>query len=824
MHEPSPVTLHNNHFEADMFNRLRPQASRNPRFSRCVYATLILVLCVTVGASTRATAAAETTDPASNASTTAVVQTDPAEVKAKRAAELGHTGTFAEPPLQTADREAFGPRATGSYSASVDYKSAQDSFLPTILWCGFGLTILVTLVCVWRGSRIETAEGKAVHSFTFKSKIALCFGGLTALFMTLIALNASDKNTNEQYSQRYFNASQESSAVTSQATNALRLRMSAKDFLITNSGEALVRYTGDLDKALAYNDALEDTVKDETHLEVNHSIRSMLDQYAEHFDEVVGVIDERNGIVASQLNPTGARLTALIESIMETAALDGDPAAALAAGVALNDLTQARVAIMKFLRSSDANDARKAIQFLNHGEEALVTLRSEVQDPTRQAWLSEAKQGYAFYAQRVERLIELIDRRNEIVLGHLDVIGPDIAKLSDGLVAQIKDEQSALLAESKQTQKSAANRALLIEVIFVLFVIASSIVLLKSLTKPLSRIIDQFASIVATLDLTQRIEVTRQDEVGQLGNWFNILVKKMHDVILDVRSATEEVASASTEIAASSEQIAAGASEQSQQITQVSSAVEEMSASVVEVARKSADAANSANESGRIATEGGDVVDQTITGMRSINEAVTSSASSVQELGKRGEQIGEVITVINDIADQTNLLALNAAIEAARAGEHGRGFAVVADEVRKLADRTTKATEEIAGSIQAIQEETTVAVDKMNAGTEEVTTGVEKAELAGDSLKQIVASAQDVSAMVQSIAAAAEEQSAASEEVSRNIEQIASVTRETSEGTKQSAAACTALSNQAETLRSLLQQFTTREDKRSLSSSGEAPN
>ena len=327
--------------------------------------------------------------------------------------------------------------------------------------------------------------------------------------------------------------------------------------------------------------------------------------------------------------------------------------------------------------------------------------------------------------------------------------------------------------------------------------------------KPVKNLVAKFKEIVESLDLRERVEVTSNDEVGQLGSSFNELVDKVHDVIAEVTTASTEVAAASTEIAASAEQIATGMGEQSQQITTVSSAVEQMSASVVEVARKSADAANSANESGRIAADGGDVVADTINGMRSINDAVSSSAASVQELGKRGEQIGEVITVINDIADQTNLLALNAAIEAARAGEHGRGFAVVADEVRKLADRTTQATQEIAGSIQAIQDETTTAVDKMNAGTDEVTTGVAKAEQAGEALQQIVASAQDVSSMVQSIAAAAEEQSAASEEVSRNIEQIAAVTRQTSDGTGQAAQAATELSQRAETLQQLVGQFKT---------------
>ena len=380
-------------------------------------------------------------------------------------------------------------------------------------------------------------------------------------------------------------------------------------------------------------------------------------------------------------------------------------------------------------------------------------------------------------------------------------------------IATFNDREASLLGARKTEAANAAAtaRITVLGASGAALVIAGLIVLLlvRAIVKPVKNLVDAIGYIGSSLDLTRRIDAQGKDELAQLGNSFNGLMGKVNDTLSEVSNASSDVAAASTEIAASAEHIAAGAGEQSQQITQVSSAVEEMSASVVEVARKSADAANSANESGRLATEGGDVVEQTITGMASINEAVSSSATSVQELGKRGEQIGEVITVINDIADQTNLLALNAAIEAARAGEHGRGFAVVADEVRKLADRTTKATDEIAGSIQAIQTETTTAVQKMNAGTEEVTTGVEKAEQAGDSLKQIVASAQDVSAMVQSIAAAAEEQSAASEQVSRNIEQIASVTRQTSEGTNQAAAAATQLSQRAETLQQLVGQFKT---------------
>lgn len=316
------------------------------------------------------------------------------------------------------------------------------------------------------------------------------------------------------------------------------------------------------------------------------------------------------------------------------------------------------------------------------------------------------------------------------------------------------------------------------------------------------------AKAIAVGDLTGNDMVKRsEDELGELTAAINQMSNSLKQTVSEVSQAAREVASAATEIASSSEEMASGMDEQSQQVTQISSAVEEMSASIVEVARKSSDASANATESGNVAEEGGKVVHQTIEGMGAMNQAVNASASSVQELGKRGEQIGQIIEVINDIADQTNLLALNAAIEAARAGEYGRGFAVVADEVRKLADRTTKATEEIGTSIQAIQAETAEAVSRMQTGTEQVRAGVERATHAGASLEKIVTSARSVAVMIQSIAAAAEEQSAASEQVSRNIESISAVTKQTSEGAKQAATAAGQLSGKAEQLQRLVSQF-----------------
>ena len=268
-------------------------------------------------------------------------------------------------------------------------------------------------------------------------------------------------------------------------------------------------------------------------------------------------------------------------------------------------------------------------------------------------------------------------------------------------------------------------------------------------------------------DLTKLLPKKSNDEIGVLADGFNDFVGKLRDIIHEVKESSVEVASLATRIAASSE---------------------EMSAAVTEVAQQTTKVAQSAQESGQLAESGRQAVEQTVSGMDGINITVMESAKSVGELGARGQQIGEVIRVINDIADQTNLLALNAAIEAARAGEHGRGFAVVADEVRKLAERTTKATEEISGSITAIQHETSRAVERMNKGQEQVAQGVQLAANAGQGMKEIVNGAANVSGMVHAISAAAEEAGA---------------------GARESAQAAVELSTKAEELSLRMEKFNT---------------
>jgi methyl-accepting chemotaxis protein len=383
---------------------------------------------------------------------------------------------------------------------------------------------------------------------------------------------------------------------------------------------------------------------------------------------------------------------------------------------------------------------------------------------------------------------------------------------SEAASAALQALEWAIIAEASEAELQAAMTGKIVIILIATGVVAAiaaiaSLLFAIGLNRPIKQLVARSQQI-ATGDLSgEPLHTKSRDEVGQLTEATNLMSQSLKDLVAEMGHASDNVAAAATQIAASSEEMASGMDNQSDQIMQISSSIEQMSASVVEVARKSADASNAATQAGETAKRGGDVVRETIEGMNGINDAVTASADSVKQLGELGQEIGEVIAVINDIADQTNLLALNAAIEAARAGEHGRGFAVVADEVRKLADRTTKATEEIGGSITAIQTGTEDAVLRMQAGTDQVAIGVERATESGDNLEQIVASAENVSAMIQSIAAAAEEQSASSEEVSRSAEQIATVAQEAGRGAGQAAQAATDLSQKAEQMRQLVGRF-----------------
>ncbi|TFV67365.1 methyl-accepting chemotaxis protein [Blastococcus sp. CT_GayMR20] len=255
---------------------------------------------------------------------------------------------------------------------------------------------------------------------------------------------------------------------------------------------------------------------------------------------------------------------------------------------------------------------------------------------------------------------------------------------------------------------------------------------------------------VAAGDLTVRLPVRGNDELGQMAAALNTATDAMATTVADIVGSADAVAASAEELSASSAQIAASAQETSAQAGVVSGAAEEVSRSVETVAAGAEQMGASIREIASNAAEASQVAAQAVAAAR-------TTTATVAKLGESSAEIGNVVKVITSIAEQTNLLALNATIEAARAGEAGKGFAVVANEVKELAQETAKATEDIARRVQAIQGDTTAAVD---------------------AIEQISSIVAQISDRQTTIASAVEEQTATTGEMSRSVQEAAGGTGE----------------------------------------------
>lgn len=274
-------------------------------------------------------------------------------------------------------------------------------------------------------------------------------------------------------------------------------------------------------------------------------------------------------------------------------------------------------------------------------------------------------------------------------------------------------------------------------------------------------------------DLTCRLPITSQDELGELSTSFNRFVDKIHRLIQQVAGTTTELSGLVDTVAEQSKRSEQSMAVQHRETEQVATAINEMSAAAHEVAESAKSAAQAARQTDQEAASAKRVVDQSISSIHGLVGEIRDSGQTMEHLRQDVQSIVGVLEVIRSIAEQTNLLALNAAIEAARAGEAGRGFAVVADEVRALASRTQQSTGEIQSMIDRLQKATGEAVTAMQRATEMGENTREKSNLAGSSLDEIARLIATISQMNAHIANAAQEQTVVAEEINRSVHQIA---------------------------------------------------
>ena len=365
---------------------------------------------------------------------------------------------------------------------------------------------------------------------------------------------------------------------------------------------------------------------------------------------------------------------------------------------------------------------------------------------------------------------------------------------------------------TKGAREAAAlsSRAVLISIIVSLVIVVLCALIGVLLTREIApRLIKVMLALqqMAEKDMTVRIEDSSTDEIGRLGEAFDTGIESIRSVLQSVAQGAETLCAATVEISARSVQSAGNAHTESSKINQIAAAAQEMTATIGEISHNAESAAGASRESAETASQGGAVMQAAAATMEKIAAATSSVSEKMTSLAHRSEEIGKVVNVIQEISEQTNLLALNAAIEAARAGEHGRGFAVVAGEVRRLAERTKGATEEIAGTIRSIQDETRETLQVMQESRSAVETGMGETAHARRSLEAIIESSKQVEHQIHLIATAATEQTAASGEISESAGQISQLATETAQGAEEAVEALKNLASLASDLDGMIRQF-----------------
>ena len=351
-----------------------------------------------------------------------------------------------------------------------------------------------------------------------------------------------------------------------------------------------------------------------------------------------------------------------------------------------------------------------------------------------------------------------------------------------------------------------SKEVLLLNVLIVVVLAGLTYPFAKFIERTLTDSIDSMARIAMNIskgDFTQKVQVTSNDAIGDLGNSFNKMLEKLREILGATTSITKQVADSSrdiyqknlnskdilTQVTSSTNELATGATEITEGVSNISIAIKEIETKITAYAHSTKKMNELSEQMTALSIKGKQAVEGQGAGMKRNVEATSNVSKAIDQLAEKANGISQITKSISEIAEQTNLLSLNASIEAARAGEHGRGFAVVAQEVRKLAEESTTSTKEVFTLVKSIEIGIKEALQNIGLNEEIVQ---QQTKLIAETEKifaEYVSSIQFVTEQIYGFAQESDSMLESAQTISSTMENISAITEQSAAGTEEVSAA-----------------------------------